>query len=338
MRRLTLILSDLYLPADAARESFPATLDLPALEWLLRFAREPRAIADWRRWVAREIKAGELADLPVAHTCALAAALPPRGAWIATPVSLEARLNHVRLHDRGLLHLELPERQTLQREFSHVFGHSMALSGGVHSPFVLSGGPDADIPTQDPARLLDSDISRALPSASGAAGELRRLGTEIEMWLHGSSVNAEREKTGRARVSALWLWGGGACRTEVRGTPERPAVRLFGDDIYVHALRGLLGTRATEPMPCRFAELRDGPPTFVELAPMSGSRPESLAELELNWFAPARDALSAGKLESLRLVANDRLFEIAPRAGLRFWRRRRGWLESLGRAARMTEA
>ena len=338
MRRLTLILSDLYLPDDAVKESFPTTLQLPALEWLLRFARPPRYIGDWRRWLARELGAGELTGLPVAHACALSVEIPTQGAWMATPVSLEARLDHVRLRDRGLLHLPVAEQQALQVEFTQAFGQPLALAGGMHPSFVLLGGPDLNIVTQDPARLLDSDIGGALPSASGPAKELRRLATEIEMWLHGARVNVERERAGRARVSALWLWGGGNTAPDLGTTREHVEFQLFGGDNYVHALVDLLATQMPGEAPRRFADLRAGAPAFIELAPMSGARAESLAELEQNWFAPARAALSTGDLESLRIVANDRSFEIAPRAGLRFWRRRTGWLESLGRAARSAKA
>ena len=50
MRRLTLILSDLYLPDEAARGmAVPTTRHLPNLEWLLRFADSPEPIGDWRR-------------------------------------------------------------------------------------------------------------------------------------------------------------------------------------------------------------------------------------------------------------------------------------------------
>ena len=39
MRRLTLILSDLYLPAEAVRAAMPAVTRLPHLDALLRFSR-----------------------------------------------------------------------------------------------------------------------------------------------------------------------------------------------------------------------------------------------------------------------------------------------------------
>ena len=45
MRRLTLILSDLYLPEEAQRGmTVPTTRHLPNLEWLLRFAESPEHV------------------------------------------------------------------------------------------------------------------------------------------------------------------------------------------------------------------------------------------------------------------------------------------------------
>ena len=56
MRRLTLILSDLYLPAEAVpAQSVAAPIDLPGLSWLLRFASASTPLSDWRQWLAREI-------------------------------------------------------------------------------------------------------------------------------------------------------------------------------------------------------------------------------------------------------------------------------------------
>jgi hypothetical protein len=330
MRRLTLILSDLYLPADAVRESFPTTLELPALRWLLRFADPPRRVVDWRTWLTRELGAGSIADWPVAHVGALGLGLRTTGTWMATPVALEARLDHVRLRDRGLLRVPLEQRQALTAEFMRLFGDDLSLQPAGGPSLMLCGGPEADISTTDPARLLDSDIGRALPGGSAAAGELRRLVAEIEMWLHSSPVNAAREKARQRRITSLWLWGGGAMRGGSIERSEQPPFTLHGTDDHVAALQLLIGSGSPAAMtPSRFAGWVDDLPAFIEFAPMSGDSGESLSGLEQKWFAPARDALTTGKLDSLRLVANDKVFEVQPRSGWKFWRQRRTWLESL---------
>jgi hypothetical protein len=332
MRRLTLILSDLYLPAGADSSALPRALDLPALDWLLRYAQPAERIDDWRRWLAREVGARRLAELPVAQLFAVGGDIPAAGLWLATPVALEVRVDHVRLRDRGLLAVSQEESAEWQQEFARTFGPELRLGSAGERAFWLSGGPRADVATVDPARLLDADIGQALASDTAAARELRRLGTEIEMWLHSAATNAARERAGRRRISALWLWGGGASPSPVPGANEVRWVdfRIHGGDPCVGALENLGGSQPSGAMPAGFAELAAAPSTVVEFAPMSGAPSESLTVLETHWFEPARAALSEGRLDLLTIVANDRVFRVRPRQGWKFWRRRRSWLQSLG--------
>ena len=324
MHRLTLILSDLYLPAESVRETLPDTMSLPSLAWLLRFSAA-RSVGDWRRWLAGEHGAAALRDASPASALAAHLGALPGGAWIATPVSLEARLDHVRLRDRGLLRLPVEQRQLIRDAFARSFGPELALHDAGDRGFLLEGGPVSAAATKDPARYLDSDIGAALPAA-GVAGELRRLGAEIEMWLHSLPLNEQREKTGHRRVTTLWLWGGGSSHVDLSGWRGRD--RVHGADPW---LRALAGEHGLQDAPSSFDELPHGDPV-VELAPMSGTPEETLGALENNWFAPLRAAIAAGKLTSLTLVANDKVFTVSARAGWQFWRPRRGWLVALAKA------
>jgi len=341
MRRLTLILSDLYLPGEAVSAgALPKAIALPGLDRLLRFARPEPLHRDWRAWLARELGCGPIADLQPAHLCALGFRLNPAGSWIATPVQLEARLDHVRLLDRGLKRMLPVHRAAWIAEFARSFGPDLALVDAGEQGFLLQGGPGADIGTVDPARLIDADIGVALPAGSAAALELRKLGTEIEMWLHSSETNALRQRSGLAPVSALWLWGGGAVAHTVL-PPEDNAIaarRIHGSDPFVIALGGLARRPGTmtpmpvRPAPASFAELGDVVHAYVQVSPMSGPEPESLHALESNWFKPASAALLQGGLSEFDVIANDVRFRIAPRSHWRFWRPRRSWLESIGHA------
>ena len=332
MRRLTLILSDLYLPSEdlpaaAGRGAGFAAINLPHLDWLLRVASVER-IGDWRSWLSADLGRFDLTRMSLAQACARGSLPEPlsSNAWLATPVQLEARIDHVRLADRGLLRLSADERETWRQEFARVFGPDYALHDAGERGFLLSGVSASRAASIDPARLLDADIGRALPSAT--AGELRRLGTEIEMWLHGTPVNAARERRGEKRVSALWLWGGGGSESVPGLGTEPPShPHLLGGDPFLSALAGV----AAVSTPVSFARLPvRADRCIVELAPMSGRKDESLVELESNWFGPARDALNQGEL-MIDFIANDRWFRIAARPGWRFWRRRTSWLAQLSR-------
>jgi hypothetical protein len=340
MRRLTLILSDLYLPSEALPAvagrgaGLPAALDLPHLDWLLRFAGRADRIDDWRSWLSADLGRVDLARMTVAQVCAqgLLPEVLSSNAWLATPVHLEARIDHVRLADRGLLHLSAGERDSWRHDFARAFGPEYALHDAGDRGFLLSGASASRVASVDPARLLDADIGRALPTGP-SAGELRRLGTEIEMWLHGAPGNSAREQRRERRISALWLWGGGLWgegeMVPVAVNSGPPAVtHFFGGDAYLSALAG---SPVTTP-PVSFAAMEAGERRcVVELAPMSGPKGESLAALDSNWFGPAREALNQGGLSGVDLIANDRWFRIAARPGWRIWRRRSSWLDQLAR-------
>jgi hypothetical protein len=328
MQRLTLILSDLYVPEERVAGELPRTEELPALSWLLRIARGPECVGDWRRWLSHEAGGP---DLPHAVVCASQRVSEPelRTAWLATPVALEARLDHVRMKDRGLLRIEDDERAAWCAEFNQVFGPQYSLHDGGERAFILTG-LDTSTTTTDPARLLGAEIGPALPGAN--APELRRLWAEIEMWLHSSALNDARERAGKPRLSALWLWGRNAEPRGSRGAQERQ-IELYGGDPLIGGLGRALRSevRAAPPALARIEGVQ--PHVVAEFAVVTGRRQEALAELDPNWFAAAREALGSGALSLLEIVANDRCFRITRSARWRFWRPRRGWLDILAHPA-----
>jgi hypothetical protein len=332
MRRLTLILSDLYLPAEAAESAPPEALDLPNLDWLLCFASAREPIGDWRSWLARELGAAQFAALPPAHAVAAHRLGNDRasGAWLATPVRLEVRIDHVRLADRGVISLAPAQRAELVQEFARHFGPECALHEAGPRGFLLTGARAERARTVDPARLLDADLGAAIPSGADS-GQLRRLAAEIEMWLHRSPINAALEGARRPRVSALWLWGGGSAGPEARrpdGLVEGRYV-FHGEDPWLAACADHITAREIAAPPGGFAALTGTDHAIVELTPMSGERRDSLGTVEAQWFAGVRAALAAGSLESVDLIANDIRYRIAARPAWRIWRRRAPWLAVL---------
>ena len=317
MRRITLILSDLYLPGEVGPEEasrdLPATRKLPELESLLRFADSPELIGDWRRWI-------------LAHHPLGGRSLETK--WLATPVALEARLDHVRLLDRGLLRLDESERASCSEEFARVFGPQYLLHDGGERGFSLSGISPTAVTVADPARLLGTEIGPAFPGRE--ASELRRLWTEIEMWLHGAAFNAARARAGKRRVSALWMW----CADLPHSSPTRGTVRAdiayYGRDPLIEALAREAGETARDS-PGHWARIDTGAShVVVEFTALTGGAQETLEALDANWFRPARIALMAGAIGEFELVANDRRFRIGVRSHYKFWRRRRSWLARLG--------
>jgi hypothetical protein len=328
MRRLTLILSDLYLP----EESGPAeALPLPSLDRLLRIARAREHIGDWRAWLA-SVLAPHLRDVPPAQVAARAhlAADVARHAWFATPVSFDLHINHVRLNPRGLLRVDPAEGAQWCEAFARDFSPDYALHYGGPRGFLLTGLRSAGGPTLDPARLLGADVVAGMRRPGELVGlELARAATEFEFWMHAAPLNAARDLARRPRISSLWLWGGGVPADSSPPAPMSRTPQLFGDDLF---LSGAARERAlaARPAPAAFDELpADADDAIVELMPMSGRADEALAKLETRWFAPLRVALADGALDRLELVANDRYWRIDRGVHWRFWRRQQGWLASL---------
>jgi len=317
MRRLTLILSDLYLPAEGgqkeARDGPQGVRTLPELEWLLRFSDSSKRIGDWRRWIlARNPADGRTIE----------------SKWLATPVALEARLDHVRLLDRGLLRLDEAERASCCEEFARVFGPQRLLHDAGERGFWLSGIAPIAVAVTDPARLLGTEIGPAFPARE--ASELRRLWAEIEMWLQGAEFNSARELASKRRVSALWMWGAEFPQTSAGRSAVQPNTVFYGRDPMIEAIVREAGETPRDA-PGHWAQLDESTThVVVEFASLTGRRDETLEALDANWFRPARIALELGKLRELEVVANDRHFRIGARPQWKFWRRRRPWLASLG--------
>jgi hypothetical protein len=331
MRRLTLILSDLYLPEEAAPDATIRPLALPHLDWLLRFANRTR-IADWRHSLALDLGRPELAALGAAPLAArqFAPAMAEQPLWLATPVRFEARLDHVRMLDRGMPRLAAAERDEWRAEFARAFAPYALLDAGPRG-FLLTGLAPALVSTVDPARLLDADIGRALPSGAPAR-ELRRLAAEMEMWIHGAAQNSARERAGLPRLSAMWLWGGATQQAPATASVAHTgSSNFFGEDPAFTGLARAVAGLPPSASPAGFEGLRvDADRVLVELAPINGAPEESLQSLDARWFAPAQAALRNGSLAALDVIANDRWFRVAARPGFRFWRARKPWLTQLG--------
>ncbi len=334
MRELVIVIQDLYLPeaSDAAAQA-PA---LPGLERIVRFGtREPLA-QGWRTWLARWLGRADLAGVAPAR---IAAAVHPGMAraqgtlWLAAPVHLSAGLSRVHLDHRGLLYLRPEEQLQLAQDFARDFAGSgfVLMPATPRELLLLTPGVEA-VATQEPARFAGQDVNEALPRGPAAAG-LRRTWTEAEMWLHAHPLNQARA----VPLTALWPWG-------ALGTAAAPApvaavapLRAFALDAYVRGLWQMCRLSCQALPPDSGAVIEAGAAATVLVAEvgllMQESAqvgfPEALAQLDARYLQPALAALRAGRLHSLRLIANDRSFRLERRSRLKFWRRGRAGLGGL---------
>ena len=343
MSRLILVLRDLY-PArlsEAARAALPR---LPQLErWLARGETE-LAAGGWRQWLQRESRDLELRTVPLASIAAAAVSKVPAGlpVWLATPLHLVAGLDTVRVHPAGALHLSDPEQQALEQDFGRVFaGSGWSLHATGRREMLLAGGPTLEtgaVRSHDPAGWLGADPRAGLPTGPGADG-LRRLGTEMEMWLHEHPVNQARLAQGSLSASAIWIWGGGAPASAISALAPRslghPAV-AWAEDLFVDGLASL-EELAVEPLPERWppaAASARKPVTRLLAVCELGAAPDerTLRSLEGDWIAPAFEQWRSRVVQSATLLAGTHAvtLERSPlRPQWRRFRRTRPWWETL---------
>jgi hypothetical protein len=298
----------------AARSSDGAQRS-PMLERLVARAGDPSRVEDWRSEAFRVIAPSAQRLPPIA-----AAIVPEVGsgadpaAWacIATPVHLSAGMRSVTMAADGILNLAPGEAAALSADFNRVFGGAgVRLSVGRGALLSCLFDERIEVATRDPEEVAGNDVFGFQPTGPDGA-RLRRLMSEMEMWLFDHPMNRARSSQERQPVTGLWLWGGGPTGEAlplVRGwcAGQDPFFAAFGSEYeYPRAAGGGVVVCAEQP----------------------GSN--EWRDVERRWLVPAVTALRSGRLKRLDLSAADRRFSVGKGSNLRFWRRPRPWWESYG--------
>lgn len=310
MHEIVIVISDLYLPDTPAA----ASLELAGLDRIARFGEQ--LACGWRDWLAHWVGRDDLEQAPVSAVVAAGQALASESAWLATPLHLAAGLTTLHFDARGILRLSAQELAELALDFQRTF-HDASLVPLPSGEFLLmQAGLPATI-TTEPARIVGGKVADALPRGEGAS-RLRRLGAEIEMWLHEHPINAARE----VPISTLWIWGGGAQTALARSTSDALPL-AFGSDSYLDGLWRLCGGEA-RPLPRQLDATYAG---SVALVVETGRM--SLREIDRDFIVPAVDALQGRAVERVSILANDRCLTLSSSGRRKFWRRPRSALETL---------
>jgi hypothetical protein len=262
----------------------------PLLSRLLSRAEPSSVVSDWRSQALGH-------DAPPAPLALFADQGGIDAAWVcfATPVHYTAEMSNVRLRQDGILRLDEPDARALAADFNRVWhdaGVSMVVGRFADLFFVFA--LSLQVTTHDPDQVLGHHIEEFLPTGPDA-GRLRRLMSEIEMWLF--------ERRSPALVNGLWLWGGGGALT----SPQHANLKTAGDDVLFNYFHG---------------DVSHG---GIVSAPKPGSSAWPAAQSR--WLEPAVAALKSGQLSELLISGADRCFRVRASNLWRFWRRDRPWNE-----------
>ena len=286
------------------------------LEFLLARADVTPEMPPWRAEALRALGlAGVDATAGLVQSACLGC-VPEPWVMLATPVHLAAGTASVQLVADGLLRLNYEEHQSLAADFNSVFADSgwrLTVAPGApgrHAQLLCLSETSIDASTHDPQAALGSDVWQFQPSGPGAA-RMRRLMSEVELWLFDHPINRERIARGLLAATGLWLWAGGA---SLRSVPLATGFSGGADPI----LAALCPTDAWPRAPINGVVLLDSIPGTETF--------EQAAEL---WLRPAIQALRSATLHELRLSLGSRCFSVRASSLRRFWKRPRAWWEYL---------
>ncbi len=288
-------------------------LRAPLLEGLLARASAPARVADWRAEAFRSIAASPREPVPAVAAAALyAAAGEVRAVWacVATAVHLVAGMTHVTMPHDGRLELDGGEAAALAADFNRVFvGAGVRMVVGRAAALLCVFDRTWEVTTHDPAEAAGSDVFDFQPLGADAPA-LRRLMSEMEMWLFDHAVNRERTALGRRPITGLWLWGGGAALTALP--------------------RSSGWTAGRDPLFASFRVVTEYPAEAGAGVVVCAARPGSgeWADAEQRWLRPAMERLKSGRIDKIELSAGDRRFNVGGGLHWKFWRRPQPWWQS----------
>lgn len=333
-QRLTLYLPGLFSLQENGRAEEGSWRALETL--LSRAAPVERALAPGYEeglFGLFDLAQPENADLPVAAvTRMLDMGVIDNDWWLrADPVHLSLDRDRLILTDAHRLEITPEEAARLVAEIMEVFSADGWLLKAPHPErWYLKPARASQLTTSALSRVVGRDIHDFLPRGPDDKA-WHTIMNEIQILLHGATVNVEREKAGKLPVNSLWFWGSGRLP---RITPVKWTCVWSSEPVGL-SLAKLSGTPA--------AELPGGYGDWRRRADMNGEHlvvldagheaalyhdamawQKTLDKLEADWMQPLLHELKSGTLERATLMTDVGAgFALTPRQARRWWRLRR---------------
>jgi len=295
--RLVLVLPGLLELRDAGGGLVRA----PALAQLLAAAGPPaREDGDIAAPLAACYGIDRQTDWPLAPIRLAALGVDPGGAyWLAAdPVTLVVGRDDVRL--TGVVDdLARADADALVGMLNaHFIGDGLAFVAPRPDAIFVRTETRPQLSTLPLAVARGRSLRTLLPTGADADA-WRRWQSEMQMLLHEHPVNLERERAGRPPANSVWFSGGGTL--PARREPG-PSIRTFATEGIAVALAAHAGSPA-RALPVlldnALEEVRGAESIVVAL-----DASHDVTAIEQTWAAPAWNALAAGRLDAVSILAD----------------------------------
>lgn len=246
--------------------------------------------------------------------------------WLrADPVNLQPDRDTALLAGHEELALTQDEADKLVAKInSHFVDEPWQLYTFAPHRWYLSLEKFSDLKTTPLANVLGNDINPFSPTGDDAHYWFKIV-NELQMLIHGSNVNFERESRNKWTANSVWLWGGG-CLSELNlNSPYDKIItnnRVFSG---VGHHRGL----DVLPLDSSFSKNIKENNTFVVLDVLSEqvqrrdlySFVQTLNELENDFFNSCDELLLDGTVGKIKLITDAGMFTISKKSLKRWWKR-----------------
>lgn len=335
-RRCTLVLPGLLdLPPVEGGLALAQAGRLPDLEWFFSRAQRqeiPGVGIEATLFALFEIVASTDADLPVAAVTYVDDIGKRETAWRlrADPVQLIPDRDQLVLMGPESLSLSQAEANQLVTELNAQFAlDGWSIEAGSPERWYLSPLNTPGLRTYPLAKVRGQSIADYLPAGSDGK-QWQRLMNEIQMVLHSSAVNQQRQTAGQPPVSSLWFWGGG----ETPSIKHSRWSKLWSDEPVGLGLAALSSTprrdvpkRATTWLtesisPGEHLIVLDDLSRYWQRGDTAGWV-QRVRDMQSEWVLPLVNALRHNHISELTLCTCDGSKYTLSRAGLRRWWRRK---------------
>ncbi len=331
MRSVTFNVPGLFGPDIAIHpDDLP---DLPALNWFLtRAAREPcqAESASYQLCQLFGLAASSGKDLPVAAISRLSDDdQPPQGVWLrADPVHVSADRDGLVLIDSARFNLSQHDALALAAEVNRVLSSkNLTLEVPVPYRWYIQLPESQHLQTTPIDAVVGKDILPYMPTGDDRVAWIQML-NEIQMLLHETNVNLQRQDKKQLPINSVWIWGQGSVPDMI----ARKWSTVLSDDILAKGLAMLSATPFQE-LPDRYPKQDNNNSSFSTLIATRSMQRfnhyndlegwlEALIEIDKNWLDPLRTELKNNHLDQVNIQTDRMLLAMNRRSRYRFWKKK----------------